>query len=136
MLKVLVRGMFLSVGLLILLLFLAWFCMRQFASHQAVVKDSIASGSGKCLLNTYFRNYADLGVAGRVASVFGSTHFYRVYSESGDLLATSEWNIGEHEVDVFATEWLGQTAMYPTQHGWASFSLKECAAESAQTLHD
>ncbi|PSD43541.1 hypothetical protein C7E23_18045 [Elizabethkingia anophelis] len=83
-----------------------------------------------------FRNYADLGVAGRVASVFGSTHFYRVYSESGDLLATSEWNIGEHEVDVFATEWLGQTAMYPTQHGWASFSLKECAAESAQTLHD
>lgn len=39
-------------------------------------------------------------------------------------------------MDVFATEWLGQTAMYPTQHGWASFSLKECAAESAQTLHD
>lgn len=136
MLKVLVRWLFLPVCSLILLLFLAWFGMRQYASNQAHVTDSIASGSGKCLLKTYRRDYSAFGVVGRMASAFGSRYFYRVYNNAGDQLATSEWNFSEDEVNTFATEWLGQMAMYPTRHGWASFEMRECAAASAQTLKD
>ncbi|NIX93450.1 hypothetical protein HCG45_11895 [Pseudomonas fulva] len=136
MFRMLMRWLFLPVGSLIFLLFLAWFGMRRYASDQANVTDRIASGSGKSLLKTYVRNYSAFGVAGRMASAFGSFHFYRVYNDAGDLLATSEWNFGEHEVSTFATEWFGQTAMYPTRHGWASFSLKECGAQAAPTLKD
>ncbi|QXH49181.1 hypothetical protein KSS94_14590 [Pseudomonas fakonensis] len=135
-LPVSVRWLFLLVGSLILLLFLAWLGMRLYASDQAQVTDSIASGSGKCLLKTYRRDYSAFGVAGRMASVFGSRYFYRVYNNAGDPLATSEWNFSEEEVNTFATEWLGQMAMYPTRHGWASFEMSECAAASARTLKD
>ncbi|MFK3774173.1 hypothetical protein [Pseudomonas sp. NPDC089406] len=131
-LSVSVRWLFLIVGSLVLLLFLAWLGMRAYASDQAQVTDSIASGSGKCLLKTYRRDYSAFGVAGGMASAFGSRYFYRVYNNAGDQLATSEWNFSEDEVNTFATEWLGQMAMYPTRHGWASFSLKQCDGSAAQ----
>lgn len=99
-LPVSVRWLFLLVGSLILLLFLAWLGMRLYASDQAQVTDSIASGSGKCLLKTYRRDYSAFGVAGRMASVFGSRYFYRVYNNAGDPLATSEWNFSEEEVNT------------------------------------
>jgi hypothetical protein len=121
----LVRWWLMPLGILVVLL-LGWLGIRQYSAYHAFEVDAVARGAGNCTLKSYIRNYQPLGIVGRVGSGYSSRYFYRVYDSAGDLLATSEWNFSEYEIDDFAAHWIRRMAMYPTTDGWASFSLKEC----------
>lgn len=126
------RWLFLLAGSLILLLFLAWLGIRQYSAYHAFEEDAVTSGAGNCTLKSYIRNYKPLGLVGRIGSGYSSRYFYRVYDSAGELLATSEWNFSEYEIDDFSAHWVRRLAMYPTTDGWASFSLKQCDVSAEQ----
>ncbi|MFK3774174.1 hypothetical protein [Pseudomonas sp. NPDC089406] len=126
------RWLLICVAALMLLLVLAGLGIRQYSASQAIEVDAFASGAGNCTLKSYIRNYKPLGLLGRIGSGYSSRYFYRVYDSAGELLATSEWNFSEYEIDDFSAHWVRRMAMYPTTDGWASFSLKQCDGSAAQ----
>lgn len=133
----LVRWLLMPLGILVVLLLLGWLGIRQYSAYHAFEVDAVASGAGNCTLKSYIRNYKPLGPVGRIGSGYSSRNFYRVYDSAGDLLATSEWNFSEYEIDDFSAHWIRRMAMYPTTDGWASFSLKQCdfSAEQQEAGH-
>ncbi|QXH44757.1 hypothetical protein KSS93_17920 [Pseudomonas xanthosomatis] len=115
-----------AVGGLVLLMFVAWLAVRQIATYAGRELDSVTSDGGGCALNTYTRRYSAAGVAGRIASLFGSSYYYRVYSRDGELLATSEWTIWKRESGGdMAAHWINGTAIYPGD-GWEGWRLPQC----------
>ncbi|EPG2417984.1 MULTISPECIES: hypothetical protein [Stenotrophomonas maltophilia group] len=84
------RGVLICLVALLLLLFASWLMVRQMASDAGKELRSADSQNGSCVLKTYTRRYSAIGLAGRIASPFGSSYYYRVYSRDGQLLATSE----------------------------------------------
>jgi len=107
-------------------LFASWLVVRQMASEAGRELRSVASENGSCVLKTYTRRYSAVGVAGRIASLFGSSYYYRVYSRDGALLETSEWKFWEREFGDMDAHWVNRTAMYPGQDGWAGWGLPQC----------
>lgn len=75
--------------------------VRQMASAAGKELRSADSQNGSCVLKTYTRRYSAVGLAGRIASLFGSSYYYRVYSRDGQLLATSEWILWEREYGIW-----------------------------------
>jgi hypothetical protein len=108
------------------LLITGWLVVRQIASEAGRELRSVASENGSCVLKTYTRRYSAAGVAGCIASLFGSSYYYRVYSREGALLATSEWKFWEREFGDMDAHWINRTAMYPGQDGWAGWGLPQC----------
>jgi hypothetical protein len=111
---------------LLLLLFASWLMVRQMASDAGKELRSADSQNGSCVLKTYTRRYSAAGLGGRIASLFGSSYYYRVYSRDGRLLATSEWTLWEREFGDMDAHWINRTAMYPGQDGWAGWRLPQC----------
>lgn len=108
------------------LLATGWLVVRQMASEAGRELRSVASENGSCVLKTYTRRYSAVGVAGRIASLFGSSYYYRVYDRDEALLATSEWKFWEREFGDMDAHWINRTAMYPGQDGWAGWGLPQC----------
>lgn len=111
---------------IMVLLVTGWLAIRQMASEAGRELRSVASENGSCVLKTYTRRYSAAGVAGGIASLFGSSYYYRVYSREGALLATSEWKLWEREFGDMDAHWINRTAMYPGQDGWAGWGLPQC----------
>jgi len=121
-----VRRVVLVLVVFIALLFASWLVVRQLASEAGRELRSVASENGSCVLKTYTRRYSAAGVAGGIASLFGSSYYYRVYSREGALLATSEWKFWAREFGDMDAHWVNRTAMYPAQDGWAGWGLPQC----------
>ncbi|MFK3774172.1 hypothetical protein [Pseudomonas sp. NPDC089406] len=113
-------------SIIMVLLVTGWLAIRQMASEAGRELRSVASENGSCVLKTYTRRYSAAGVAGGIASLFGSSYYYRVYSREGALLETSEWTFWEREFGDMDAHWINRTAMYPGQDGWAGWGLPQC----------
>jgi hypothetical protein len=113
-------------ALLLVLPLAAWLGVRQMASEAGRELRSVASDNAGCVLKTFTRSYNAVGMAGRIASLFGSSYYYRVYSREGELLATSEWTFWAREFGDMDAHWVNRTAMYPAQDGWAGWGLPQC----------
>jgi len=107
--------------------FAAGFYFREKATEAGAERRASWSSTGECVVRTYVRDYSELGGLGRFFGFFSGRYYYRVYSKSGDLLKTSEWNLLETETgsDDYA-RWIYGNVLYPTTNGYGRWALRGC----------
>ena len=118
--------------LIVFLLFTSaavWLYVKQGAASAAVVYSTTWNDSKACYINSYIPQYSRFGVVGKLVKLFASEAFFRVYTDKGDLLKSSEWLLWQNE---FTTDersrWVNGHAIYPTSSGYEGWNISECAA--------
>lgn len=85
------------------------------------------SESRSCYINAYIPQFSSLGVPGKLVKLFSSDAFFRVYRKDGTLLKSSEWLLWQREfADSESEQWVNGNAIYPTDDGYAGWTLREC----------
>lgn len=84
--------------------------------------------SHSCRAEAYLPDYGSFGFLGKLVALFSSNGFFRVYSQSGDKLKSSEWLLWQREYpDLEAAKWLNNShVIYGTGDGYRGWSLPEC----------
>lgn len=101
--------------------------VRGEATKAGQMWSSIPNETGSCYLNTYVRKYSSMGALGRIARLFGSEFYYRIYSKQGELLKTSEWTLWETELGAEQSAyWIHGSAMFLTTDGLKDWDLQDC----------
>jgi hypothetical protein len=82
-----------------------------------------------CRTEAYLPDYGRFGFLGKLVSLFSSNGFFRVYSQSGKELRSSEWLLWQREYpELEAAKWLNNRhVIYGTVDGYRGWSLPECA---------
>lgn len=106
-----------------------WLYVKQGAASAAVVYSTTWNDPKTCYINSYIPQYSGFGVVGKIVKLFASEAFFRVYTDKGDLLKSSEWLLWQNE---FTTDersrWVNGHAIYPTSSGYEGWNISECAA--------
>lgn len=111
----------------VLLSILSWLAVKIKLSHNTNVFNTVWSGSGACRIDAYIPTYASLGMAGKIIELFSGNGFYRVYTNEGVELKSSEWLLWQREYpDMETARWVNGHAIYPTGNGYEGWTLKEC----------
>ncbi|WP_373386820.1 hypothetical protein [Pseudomonas alcaligenes] len=80
-----------------------------------------------CYINAYIPRFSSLGALGKTIKLFSSDSFFRVYDKNGVLLKSSEWLLWQREfAELEKAIWVNGHAIYPTDSGYASWTLPEC----------
>lgn len=106
---------------------LYWVYLKAQAANLANVYSTTWNEAGTCYINSYIPRYSALGVAGKLASLFTSEAFFRVYTKDGELLKSSEWLLWQNEFTTDErSQWVGGRAIYPTADGYEGWIIPEC----------
>jgi ABC-type dipeptide/oligopeptide/nickel transport system permease component len=105
----------------------SWLYVKLYLSHNTNPHSTTWSDSGACYINSYIPNFRSLGVPGITVELFSSAAFFRVYRKDGTLVKNSEWLLWQREfADSESEKWVNGNAIYPTDDGYAGWSLREC----------
>lgn len=106
-----------------------WLYVKQGAASAAVVYSTTWNESKTCYINSYIPQYSRFGVAGKLVKLFTSEAFFRVYTDKGELLKSSEWLLWQNEFTTDErSQWVNGHAIYPTSSGYEGWNISECAS--------
>jgi hypothetical protein len=104
-----------------------WLYVKANLSRNTEPYVTTWSESRACYINAYIPKFSSLGVPGKLVKLFSSDAFFRVYRKDGTLLKSSEWLLWQREfADSESERWVNGNAIYPTDDGYAGWSLREC----------
>jgi hypothetical protein len=104
-----------------------WLYVKANLSRNTEPYATTWSESRACYINAYIPKFSSLGVPGKLVKLFSSDAFFRVYRKDGTLLKSSEWLLWQREfADSESERWVNGNAIYPTDDGYAGWSLREC----------
>lgn len=104
-----------------------WLFTKLYLSANTLPYDTQWSESGRCYINAYIPKFSSLGVLGKTVKLFSSNSFFRVYDRDGVLLKSSEWLLWQREfAELEGAFWVNGHAIYPSNNGYAGWSLPEC----------
>lgn len=104
-----------------------WLYVKLSLSRSTEPYATTWSTSRACYINAYIPKFSSLGVPGKVVKLFSSDAFFRVYRKDGTLLKSSEWLLWQREfADSESEKWINGNAIYPTNDGYAGWTLREC----------
>ncbi|WP_240996599.1 hypothetical protein [Pseudomonas viridiflava] len=106
-----------------------WLYVKQGAASAAVMYSTTWNDSKKCYINSYIPQYSRFGVVGKFVKLFTSEAFFRVYTDKGELLKSSEWLLWQSEFTTDErSQWVHGHAIYPTSTGYEGWNISECAS--------
>ncbi|MNF72831.1 hypothetical protein [Pseudomonas sp. BF-R-01] len=106
----------------------AWLYVKQGAAAAAMVYSTTWNDSKTCYINSYIPQYSKFGVVGKFVKLFTSEAFFRVYTDEGELLKSSEWLLWQNEFTTDErSQWVNGHAIYPTSTGYEGWNISECA---------
>ncbi|QLC73198.1 hypothetical protein LPB260_20835 [Pseudomonas sp. LPB0260] len=104
-----------------------WLYVKTNLSRNTEPYATTWSESRACYINAYIPKFSSLGVPGKLIKLFSSDAYFRVYRKDGTLLKSSEWLLWQREfADSESEKWVNGNAIYPTDDGYAGWSLREC----------
>lgn len=116
-------------GFLLCALGATWLYVKQGAASAAIIYSTTWNGSRTCYISSYIPQYSKFSVVGELVKLFASDAFFRVYTNKGGLLKSSEWLLWQNEFTTDErSQWVNGHAIYPTSSGYEGWSISECAS--------
>ncbi|MBS7690174.1 hypothetical protein I0E98_05580 [Pseudomonas lalucatii] len=114
-------------AVVVLIPLITWLYVKINLSRSTEPYATTWSESRACYINAYIPKFSSLGVPGKIVKLFSSDAFFRVYRKDGTLLKSSEWLLWQSEfADSESEKWVNGNAIYPTDDGYAGWTLQEC----------
>ncbi|ROM56922.1 hypothetical protein BK649_01680 [Pseudomonas canadensis] len=105
-----------------------WLYVKQGAAAHAMIYSTTWNESRTCYINSYIPKYSTFGVVGKFVKLFASEAFFRVYTDKGELLKSSEWLLWQNEFTTDErSQWVNGQAIYPTSSGYDGWNISACA---------
>ncbi|POR63037.1 hypothetical protein [Pseudomonas syringae] len=106
-----------------------WLYVKQGAASAAIMYSITWNDAKNCYINSYIPQYSRFGVVGKFLKLFTSEAFFRVYTDKGELLKSSEWLLWQNEFTTDErSQWVNGHAIYPTSSGYEGWHISECAS--------